>query len=89
MKKLRTVYVRISDQLVSEEDIFKAAFIADCVDGLALPASWRKLGEMTVDIPDELINSIITANTKADIDNKIAKHKAEIIRLEEFRSKTA
>jgi len=95
MKVTKAVYLRRDDQQMTEKELADGIYIHYELEPDFKPDHWTKLtelsideeGNLQIDIPDSLINDIISANTETDIAGKIAKHKAEIIKLQDFRNR--
>jgi len=87
MKITKVIYLRRDDQQMCDSDIKNSLYLHDELDADFKPDHWTKLQTVEIDIPDSLINDIICANTETDIAGKIAKHEAEIIKLQEFRER--
>lgn len=87
MKITKAAYITESDDILTKEDISKYLFLHGEVKTILTPKSWIFLGQVEIDIPDSTIDDIIGANTETDIEKQIAKHKADITKLVEFRNR--
>lgn len=87
MKVTKVIYLRRDDEQMCNSDITKSVYLHDELEEDFKPDHWTKLQTVEIDIPDSLIDDIIFANTKKDIDNKIAEHLASITKLEDFRNR--
>ena len=87
MKVKRVVYLRRDYHQMTKQEILDSLYIHSELPEELTPNNWTVLKTVEIDIPDSLIDDIIYANTKEDIDKKIAAHLASITQLEDFRSK--
>ena len=87
MKVTKVIYLRRDDEQTTEKEITDYLYLHDELEEEFKPDNWVAVKTIEIDIPDSLINDIITANTETDIDSKIAKHEAEIIKLQDFRNR--
>ena len=87
MKITKTIYLRRDDDQVTSKQITDLLYLHDELEDEFKPDNWVAVKTVEIDIPDSLINDIITANTTEGIDTKIAHHEAEIIKLQEFRDR--
>lgn len=83
MNMIKTLYLRRSDQLLTEEEIFDSIMFAEDLGEDLIPKNWIRLKNIVIHIPDSLINDIIRTNTGIELDKKIQEHEAAIARLKD------
>ena len=87
MKVTKVIYLRRDEDQTTEKEITDYLYLHDELEECFKPDNWVAIKSVEIDIPDSLINDIINTNTETDIAGKIAKHKAEIIKLQDFRNR--
>lgn len=95
MKVTKNIYIDNNDQLLTAEDIVGTLFFYGDICEEIKPESWIEIkdfsinseGNLEIDIPDSLINDIISANTETDIDKQVAELEAKLFKLLKLRDK--
>lgn len=84
MKVTKAIYITNSDQHITERDVTNSVFIGNVIPDEVTPNNWLKIEVLKINIPESLINDIISSNEGDCISKKIAEHEAAI---EKLRSK--
>lgn len=79
MRVTKAIYMTCTDKVETKEQAIGCLHISDCLISRVVPESWIKIKEIEIDIPDDMIDNIISSNT--DIESQIKKHEAAINEL--------
>ena len=89
MKFTKNVYIRNNNELLTEEEIADTLFFFRDLDEGSKPEEWVEIkefsispeGKLEINIPDSLINDIISSNAGREIVSLIKNHEAAIAKL--------
>lgn len=86
MKVTKAIYLRHDIHHVTEKEVLDSLYLRDELAEELTPDNWTKIKVIEIDVPESLINDIISSNENDYISKKIAEHEAAIADLEELRN---